>query len=83
MKDGNSAGRCCCNCKYQKIATAHPWNKNEQIKGPVTKALAYACTTPELERVTLFDFKHGMCEMHDWKELNGKPKEKRNEISES
>lgn len=79
MKDGNSSGRCCCNCKYQIPAVAHPWNKRDWLKGPITKTVAYACTMPEMERVTLFDFKHSMCEMHDWKEIHERPEEKRNE----
>lgn len=68
MKDGNSSGRCCCNCKWQKPAVGHAWNTNQMLK-PKAHMIAYACTTPELDRVTLFDFKHSMCEVHEWKEL--------------
>lgn len=69
MKDGNSSGRCCCNCRHQRFATGHPWNDRAWIKRPMTTNVAYACTNPELEKVVLFDKKHGMCEVHEWKQL--------------
>jgi hypothetical protein len=69
MKDGNSSGRCCCNCKYQKPAVGHPWNTRQWLKKSISTMVAYACTVPDMERIVLFDKEHGMCEMHDWREL--------------
>lgn len=69
MKDGNSSGRCCCNCRYQHYIVRHPWNKNIWSKGRITEAMGYGCVSPEMEGIVFFDAKHGMCEMHNWKEI--------------
>lgn len=66
--EGNSKGRCCCNCRYQRPISAHPWNKNEMVKGSVSIVVGFGCTVPDLPNITFFESKHGMCEMHDWKE---------------
>jgi hypothetical protein len=31
--------------------------------------MGYGCRPPDMDRIVFFDSKHGMCEMHDWKEL--------------
>ena len=62
--DGNTQGHCCCNCKYQRTISAHPWNKREWTKGKITHVIGYGCTMPEMPSITMFDSKHGMCEMH-------------------
>jgi hypothetical protein len=69
LADGNLSGRCCCNCNYQMMAVGHPWNKKDWLKTPITEHVAYACCSPEMDRVTLFETEHGMCEMHEWKDL--------------
>lgn len=74
MKDGNSSGRCCCNCRYQKYIVGHPWNKNSWSKGSITQAIGYGCLAPEMRSVIFFDNQHGMCEMHDWRELYAESK---------
>ena len=74
MKDGNSAGRCCCNCKWQRYIVQHPWNKHPWSKGKITQAIGYGCTVPDMPSVVFFDDKHSMCEMHDWRELHAEHK---------
>ena len=69
MKEGNSAGRCCCNCTYQRYIVQHPWNKQTWAKGPITQAFGYGCQPPEMRSVVFYEFQHSMCEMHEWKEL--------------
>lgn len=69
MKAGNSSGRCCCNCKWQRPAVGHPWNTRQWLKKPISTMVAYACTVPEMERIVLFDVEHSICELHDWREL--------------
>ena len=69
MKAGNSAGRCCCNCKYQRYIVQHPWNKKEWAKGPITQAFGYGCQPPEMRSIVFYEFQHSMCEMHEWREL--------------
>ena len=67
-EDGNTAGRCCCSCRYQKPIVAHPWNKNGLTKGPITSIIGYGCNAPEIDRTVFFEWKHGMCEMHEFKD---------------
>ena len=64
---GNTQGRCCCNCKYQRPITAHPWNRLPFTKGPITKNIGWGCTVPDMPGVTFFEVEHSMCELHDWK----------------
>jgi hypothetical protein len=66
-EDGNTAGRCCCNCKYQKPVVSHPWNRVEPMKGSITKSFGWGCLAPEMNAVVFYDFQHSMCEMHDFK----------------
>jgi hypothetical protein len=66
-KDVNKAGRCCCNCRFQKPIVCHPWNKNELTNGPISRTIGYGCNAPEMERIVFFDFEHSMCEMHEFK----------------
>ena len=68
QEDGNSAGRCCCSCRFQKPIVGHPWNKNELTKGPITRTIGYGCNAPEMDRTVFFEFEHGMCEMHEFKD---------------
>ena len=63
----NTQGRCCCNCKYQRPITAHPWNRHELTKGPITKNIGWGCTVPDMPGVTFFEVEHSMCELHTWK----------------
>ncbi len=65
-REANPAGRCCCNCRFQRAITAHPWNKNELTKGPISVTIGYGCTVPELPNITFFDFEHSMCELHEF-----------------
>lgn len=61
-EDGNSKGRCCCNCEYQYPLSKHPGNKGI-FQGRVTEVFGYACMPLDLyPYATFFDFKHGMCE---------------------
>lgn len=63
--DGNSAGRCCCNCKYQTKIVGHPWNKNAAFKSRICDTIAWGCTVDPTS-IVLFEKRHGMCEIHDW-----------------
>jgi hypothetical protein len=68
-ESGNSQGRCCCNCKWQRPISAHPWNNNELIKGSITKIIGWGCTVPDMPSITFSEKEHSMCEMHTWKNL--------------
>jgi hypothetical protein len=64
-------GRCCCNCRWQLAALAHPWNKGF-AKGRVTEVIGWLCTEPtflegETPGAVFSDSKHGLCEMHEVK----------------
>lgn len=61
--DGNSTGRCCCNCRWQRPIVGHPWNKR-RIKQSISDRIGYGCTVPDMPSIVFFDSKHGMCEMH-------------------
>lgn len=63
-EDGNTKGHCCCNCKYQRPISGHPWNKRQFTKSTVNTIIGYGCTMHEMPNITMFDTKHGMCEMH-------------------
>jgi len=65
---GNSKGRCCCNCEWQRPISGHPWNKNPAFNGRVTTTIAWGCTVPDMTNITLKEFEHGLCEMHEFKE---------------
>ena len=70
QENGNTQGRCCCNCQHQRPIVRHPWNREVWAKGPITSQLGWGCTTPELyPEITLFSLEHahGMCECHDWR----------------
>ena len=67
-EDGNTAGRCCCSCRYQKPIVAHPWNRNELTKGSISRTIGYGCNPPELESTVFYEFQHSMCEMHEFKD---------------
>ena len=69
LKDGNSSGRCCCNCKYQRPVVKHPWNKQTWAKGSITESIGWGCTVPEMPSVVLLEIEHSMCELHEWKAL--------------
>jgi hypothetical protein len=62
----NRIGRCCCNCKYQRTISGHPWNQ-EPHNGPLSVIIGYGCTVPDMPHITFFDKQHGICEMHDYR----------------
>ena len=64
----NKAGRCCCNCQYQRPIVGHPWNKQPLTKGSITRTIGYGCNSPEIPATVFFDTDHGMCEMHEFKD---------------
>jgi hypothetical protein len=66
-ESGNRSGSCCCNCRWQRPITAHPWNRHELTRGPITKNIGWGCTVPDMPGVTFFEVEHSMCEMHTWK----------------
>lgn len=69
-ENGNRAGRCCCNCKWQAKLVKHPWNKATWAKGSISEQMGWVCLTPELQpNVTFFDLEleHSVCECHEWK----------------
>lgn len=70
-EDGNKLGRCCCNCRWQRPISGHPWNKNPSFRGSVSTPIAWGCTVPDMPLITLSEREHSICEM--W--------EKRSEIS--
>lgn len=67
-EDGNTAGRCCCSCRYQKPIVGHPWNKNQLTKGKITSIIGYGCNAPEMPATIFYEFEHSMCEMHEFKD---------------
>lgn len=67
-EDGNTMGRCCCSCRYQKPIVSHPWNKHELTKGSITHTIGYGCNAPEMEATIFYEFEHSMCEMHEFKD---------------
>jgi hypothetical protein len=67
-ESGNKSGACCCNCRYQYNIVAHPWNKREYTRGSIAKTIGWGCKPPEMEDIVMFDFKHSMCEMHQFKD---------------
>ena len=66
--DGNIMGTCCCNCRYSKPIVGHPWNKHTLTKNSITAIIGYGCNSAEMEATVFFDKKHGMCEMHEYKD---------------
>ena len=65
LSEHNKKGNCCCNCVWQNPINAHPWNKQELTKGPISKIIGWGCGSPDLYPfITFFDTQHGMCEMH-------------------
>jgi hypothetical protein len=74
-------GECCCNCNYQQPIVAHPWNKYEFTRGPITERLGYGCVAPDLfPSITFFDSKHGMCECWSERDYSKYPMEYTMEI---
>jgi hypothetical protein len=67
-EDGNLKGSCCCSCRYQRNIVGHPWNKREYTKRPITTIIGWGCAMPDIDRVVMFDTKHGMCEMYSNKD---------------
>ena len=67
-ENGNNSGRCCCNCKWQRSASGHPWNKNKFVQGSVSQKIGYVCLNPEFQHATFYENEHGMCEVHNWRE---------------
>lgn len=65
-------GSCCCNCQYQIELFKHPWNKINS--GTVSETTnMYACVAEHISEKnyqgTIFEKKHGMCEMHEARNL--------------
>ena len=67
-KEANTAGRCCCNCRYQRPIVGHPWNKTSLTRTSISHKIGYGCNAPEMETIVFFDFEHSMCEMHEFKD---------------
>ena len=70
----NQEGRCCCNCINQRKLVKHPWNEGI-FKGSIMDQVAdeqgspiWICVT--LREVMSMNREHGMCEMHDFKEIS-------------
>ena len=63
----NSQGRCCCNCKWQRPISGHPWNINGAVKSKVSTTIGWGCTVPDMTNITFFEKEHSMCEMHEFK----------------
>ena len=75
QENGNSQGRCCCNCQNRRPIVRHPWNKELWAKGPVTSQMGWGCKPPELAPEIYFfslEHEHGMCECHEWSGLTAK-----------
>lgn len=60
-----NSGQCCCNCKWQRPISGHPWNKAALFSGRVSDVIAWGCTVPDMPNITLSEREHGMCEMHN------------------
>ena len=70
-EDGNTSGRCCCNCKYQVEVMRHPWNTSVggRMKGNITQNAGWGCRPPDFkEKIIFFEEQHSVCEIHDWKD---------------
>ena len=67
-ENGNKRGTCCCNCRYQMPIVAHPWNTSGFAKGPISEIIGCGCIAPDTDRIVFFDSKHGMCEMHEFRD---------------
>lgn len=63
-------GRCCCNCKHQRVIMKHPWNLGA-AKGKATESMGFGCAVPEFDLVDgrktimFMDREHSLCEMHE------------------
>ena len=69
-ENGNTQGRCCCNCANQVEIMRHPWNTmvGGRMKGPVTQTAGWGCRAPDFdEKIIFFEDKHSACEVHEWK----------------
>lgn len=68
-EEGNSQGRCCCNCEYQVKIMRHPWNQlvGGRMKGPVTEIAGYGCTILDHKQIIFQEVQHLMCEGHEWR----------------
>lgn len=64
----NTRGSCCCNCRHQRPISAHPWNKNDLTRGPITKTIGWGCCVPDMPTITFSEVEHSMCEMWTPKE---------------
>lgn len=66
--------RCCCNCVNQRVIFKHPWNKGDG-KGSVSDVMGFGCDMVHFDfcdgipAIMFMDNRHGMCEMHERKEL--------------
>lgn len=64
---GNRSGSCCCNCKWQRPISGHPWNKTPAFHGRISVVIGWGCTVPDMEGITFSEREHSMCEMHERK----------------
>lgn len=63
----NHTGRCCCNCRYQRPISGHPWNTNSAYKSRVSDTIGWGCTVPDMPKITFSEKEHGMCKMHQFR----------------
>lgn len=72
--NGNSKGRCCCNCKYQVKIMRHPWNTftGGRMKGPITQIAGWGCTLfcEDNRGIVFFEQEHSVCEEHQFEETS-------------
>jgi len=66
-KGWKNSGDCCCNCRNKIELFKHPWN--EINKGPCTEPTGFFACIVEHDmnknnKGTLFEFKHGFCELY-------------------
>ena len=70
-EEGNTKGRCCCNCKYQVKVHSHPWNtmSGGRMKGPISTVAGWGCSSPEFTQdfIIFMEHQHGSCEVHEFK----------------
>lgn len=68
-EQGSWQGQCCCNCKWQKPVSLHPWNK-PPFKGSIMDTFGFVCFVPDLKNAIFSDRKHGMCKVWTPKETS-------------
>lgn len=72
-EDGNTKGRCCCNCQHQVEIHRHPWNSlsGGRMKGPISLIAGWGCQAPDFDgKIIFFEDEHACCEVHEWKTVD-------------